>query len=1014
MRTSRSVLTIGLSIAILSFPAAPPAHAGMFQNRVVSSDPADNTPRILDGKVNAIVQIGEKIYAGGVFTQVRSATFGPILDRTNLLAFTAETGAIDLDFAPVLDGEVYTLAAAPDGSLLVGGAFQVVNGVFSKALVKLDRSTGLADSSFNARPDGRVRTMSVNGNRLFIGGSFTAVSGISRSRLAAVDATTGAVDPGFDLPITASRKAGTASMVIKMDIDPAGTTLVVLGNFKSIAGFNRWQVVLIDVSSTPAAVLDWHTARYGEAAGSTCSKSFDTYMRDIDFSPDGSYFVIVTTGAHSSGSLCDTAARWETSRRGSNQQPTWTDYSGGDTFYSVAVTGSAIYVGGHMRWLNNPFAADFSGPGAVPREGIGALDPVNGVPLSWNPGRSRGVGAFELYPTADGLWVGSDTNRIGGEDHPKIALMPLSGGTVSTAGRTPALPNDLVHATFGSNPVVLRQSFDGVTAGEPAPVAETIASSVRGLMAIDSTVYAGWSDNKFYRMTYDQNGLGTPVVVNLYALNNFSPKNISGMFYNEGQVFYTLTGNSSMFRRGFSPESRIMASEVFTVPGSVNWSSTRGITYAGGKIFFANTNGDLLQVEFANSQPSGEVQTVLAATPQRRWDSMGMFFYPRPDSQAPTAPGIAGGLSVTANTIDLEWSAATDDVSTQLTYEVFRDGGPTPVGTVLSGGPQVTFQDTGLSAGSAHTYTVRAVDDAGNTGPLSQASDPIPVPDLQPPSAPGALVTDNSTPFSIGLSWSAATDDVSTLIEYEVFRDGGSTPHVRIASAGPEVEFRDGDLTAGSTHRYRVRGIDEAGNIGPLGEFSPVTFVDDGNTVFADDFASGGLSSWTFSAGLSIDSSASAAPPSVAGSPVLAGAYAYRDFAPQPVACASADVNVGQVTDSAVDLLRFKSAGAGMVRSFLTPSRELSLRSDVDATYLLSQVVLPEGWHNLKMCGSPGEAAAWDLYLDGELVVDRWIANAGAGEISRIQIGDPAAKTWSFGFDDVKVTREPRPTSGDD
>lgn len=1005
MSTSRRVLILGLLIAMLPFPAAPHALAGMLQNRVVSSDPADNTPRILDGKVNAIVQIGDKIYAGGVFAQVRSATFGPILDRTNLLAFTAETGAIDPDFAPVLDDEVYTLAVAPDGSLLVGGAFHEVNGVFLKALVKLDPATGLADSSFNARPDGRVRTMSVDGNRLFIGGSFTAVSGTPRSRLAAVEATTGAVDPNFDLPITASRKAGTASMVIKMDIDPAGTTLVVLGNFKSIAGFNRWQVVLIDVSSTPAAVLDWHTTRYGEAAGSTCSNSFDTYMRDVDFSPDGSYFVIVTTGAHSSGSLCDTAARWETSRRGNNQQPTWTDYSGGDTFYSVAVTGAAIYVGGHMRWLNNPYAADASGPGAVPREGIGALDPVNGVPLSWNPGRSRGVGAFELYPTADGLWVGSDSNRIGGEDHPKIALMPLSGGIVSTAGHTPALPNDLVHATYGSNPIVRRQSFDGATVGDPTPIAETIAASVRGLMAIDSTVYAGWSDNKFYRMTLDRNGFGTPVIVNLYALNNFSPKNISGMFFHEGQVFYTLAGNASMFRRGFSPESSILASEVFTVGGSVNWSSTRGVTQAGGKIFFANSNGDLLQVEFANSQPSGGVQTVLAGTPQRKWDSMGMFFYPRPDTQAPTAPGTASGLSVTANTIDLEWSAATDDVSNQLSYEVFRDGGQTPVGTVSSGGPQVTFQDTGLSAGAAHSYTVRAVDDAGNIGPLSQASDPIPVPDLQPPSAPGTLVTQNTNAFAIDLSWSASTDDVSTLIEYEVFRDGGSTPLVRITSADSNVTFRDIDLAPGSTHRYRVRGIDEAGNLGPMGETSPVTFVDDGSTVFADDFASGGLSSWTFSAGLSIHSSASAAPPSVTGAPILARAYAYRDFAPQSFACAGANVNVGQATDSAVDLLRFKGAGGGIVRSFLTPSRELSLRSDVDATYHLSQVFLPEGWHHLEMCGSPGAAAAWDLYLDGELVVDQWIANAGVGEISRVQIGDPAAKTWSFGFDDVKVTR---------
>ena len=79
---------------------------------------------------------------------------------------------------------------------------------------------------------------------------------------------------------------------------------------------------------------------------------------------------------------------------------------------------------GHQRWLDNPEGRDFAGPGAVERPGIGAIHPVTGKALPWNPTKGRGEGGKDLLITRHGLWVVSDTTMIGGETHERIALMP--------------------------------------------------------------------------------------------------------------------------------------------------------------------------------------------------------------------------------------------------------------------------------------------------------------------------------------------------------------------------------------------------------------------------------------------------------------------------------------------------------------------------------------------------------------------------------------------------------------
>ncbi|MEZ5094817.1 MAG: hypothetical protein R2731_00935 [Nocardioides sp.] len=428
---------LALTLAPLATPLAPFAVAD--EGRVlVSTDPANYTPNVDDGEVLAIAQVGDTMVLGGTFTSVsqRGASF----QRTGLVAFDESTGRVRVTFAPELDGEVTALAPASDSRVYVAGGFTTVNGERHRKLVQLDVSTGQVIEQFDAPPiNGQVKDLKVAGGQVLIAGAFTVVDGEPRGGVASLAAGTGALTSRLVSTFSGVNNGGRPN-VVKIDLTEDGSRLVAVGNFTEVDGQPRGQVAQLALVNDQYAVTAWATHRFPDV----CSKKFNTYLRDVAFSPDGSYFVVVTTGGYHGGdTLCDSASRWETDRSGERQQPTWIDHTGGDTLDSVAVTEAAVYVGGHMRWLNNPFGRAVPGEGAVPHEGIAALDPISGLPYTWAASKQRGIGVFDLLATEDGLWVGSDTEWIQGERRARIAFLPLEGGEVLPTLTAPALPGQV-------------------------------------------------------------------------------------------------------------------------------------------------------------------------------------------------------------------------------------------------------------------------------------------------------------------------------------------------------------------------------------------------------------------------------------------------------------------------------------------------------------------------------------------------------------------------------------------
>jgi hypothetical protein len=361
------------------------------------------------------------VIVGGDFTTVENSARTTTYKKTNLFTYNYTTGAVNTSFTAALDGEVLSLAPGPDNTVYVGGAFKMVGTVHQRGITRLSVATGARIKGFDAViGDGEVRAVKYStGGRLYIGGNFATVDKVSRPALALVGGTSGKVDTKFNLKLT-SPTAG-RTKVEDMSLAPDGKTLVAIGAIQHAGGQSRAQVVMVNTTTTTATVADWYTNFYDV----NCYSSFETYVRGVDFSPKGDYFVIVTTGRNTgNGVPCDSAARFNTAGTGLHN-PVWVNYTGGNTLLSVAVTGSAVYVGGHQQWLDNPQGKKNAGPGAVPRPGIGAIDPTSGKALSWNPTSGRGVGVEALTATSTGLLVGDDTTELGKKYHARLGMFPL-------------------------------------------------------------------------------------------------------------------------------------------------------------------------------------------------------------------------------------------------------------------------------------------------------------------------------------------------------------------------------------------------------------------------------------------------------------------------------------------------------------------------------------------------------------------------------------------------------------
>ncbi|GAA4103193.1 cellulase family glycosylhydrolase [Nonomuraea soli] len=136
------------------------------------------------------------------------------------------------------------------------------------------------------------------------------------------------------------------------------------------------------------------------------------------------------------------------------------------------------------------------------------------------------------------------------------------------------------------------------------------------------------------------------------------------------------------------------------------WSA--GTYYAvGARVTYGGIDYECLQ---AHTALAGWEPSAVPAL----WKAVGSGGGGGGDTTAPSVPGSLRATATTSSSVSLAWNAATDNVGV-TGYNVYRG---TSLVTTVSG---TTHTDSGLSASTSYTYTVRARDAAGNLSAASAA-----------------------------------------------------------------------------------------------------------------------------------------------------------------------------------------------------------------------------------------------------------------------------------------------------
>ncbi len=342
-----------------------------------------------NGPVYAVLIVGDTVYAGGNFTQVRGPGGSPTMARSRLAAFDIHTGAVRAGFSADANDVVRSLAT--DGTrLFVGGSFTTIKGVSRSRLAAVDLSSGAVNTGFSANTNSHVYALRVSQARLFVGGSFTTIKGVSRGKIAAVSTTSGAVDGAFN--------PNANDAVHGIVVSPDGTRVYVGGDFTTIGGVSRPYIATVSGTTGALQSLVFQHSSYGPVI-------------DLDISPTGDRVYAALGGTENQ------VITWNT---GSGNRM-WFYQVDGDT-QAVKLFGGNVYFGFHEGAIGDGTVRMLVADAAT-----GALVNTYRLPIN------SFYGVWDIDASATALVLGGEFTTVNRTSVQGVAILPSGAVVPSTS-----------------------------------------------------------------------------------------------------------------------------------------------------------------------------------------------------------------------------------------------------------------------------------------------------------------------------------------------------------------------------------------------------------------------------------------------------------------------------------------------------------------------------------------------------------------------------------------------------